>query len=66
MADPLLIPGLVIRVVSLGLQVCGSIKKYLDALDSRKEDIRSANQKTKSLRKTLRSKKLGLCCIAGY
>jgi DNA anti-recombination protein RmuC len=53
MADPLSVAGLAAGVVSLGIQVCGGITKYLDALDCREQDILSAKQQNECLRKAL-------------
>lgn len=39
--------------VSLGLQLCGSIATYVEALNCRKENIASVLQQNESLRKTL-------------
>jgi chromosome segregation ATPase len=53
MADPLSVAGLATGVVSLGLQVCGGITSYLDALKCREQDIASARQQTDCLDKAL-------------
>jgi hypothetical protein len=53
MADPLSVAGLAAGLVSLGLQVCGGITKYMDALDCREQDIASVRQQNLSLQKTL-------------
>lgn len=53
MADPLSVAGLAAGVVSLGLQVCGGITSYIDALNCREQDIASARQQTECLEKTL-------------
>ncbi len=59
MADPLsvagLVAGLAAGLVSLGLQVCGGITQYLDALDCRDQDMVSVRQQTISLQNTLRA-----------
>lgn len=53
MADPLSITGVAISVVSLGLQVSGAIINYIDALDSRDEEIMSLKQQSTLLQRTL-------------
>ena len=55
MADPLSVAGLAAGLVSLGLQVCGGLTQYLDALDSRDQDMVSVRQQTISLQNTLRA-----------
>ena len=54
MADPLSVLGLTAGLVSLGLQVGGGIKTYLDALDCRDQDIASVRQQNDALAATLR------------
>jgi hypothetical protein len=53
MADPLSVAGLAAGLVSLGLQTCGGITKYIDALDCREQDITSIKQHNNSLRNTI-------------
>ncbi|KAH6634622.1 hypothetical protein B0J18DRAFT_26054 [Chaetomium sp. MPI-SDFR-AT-0129] len=53
MADLLSVAGLAMGVVSLGIQVCGGITSYLDALKCRKQDIASVRQQTKCLETAL-------------
>ncbi len=55
MADPLSIVGLAAGLVSLGLQVGGGIKTYLDALDCREQDMASVRQQNDTLAATLRT-----------
>ena len=47
MADPISLAGFGVGVISLGLQVCGSITKYLIDLKCRDEDISSARRQVK-------------------
>ena len=54
MADPLSVACLAAGLVSLGLQVCGGIITYVDALDCREQDIASVRQQHHSLQITLR------------
>lgn len=51
MSDPLSLAASAAGLVSLGLQVCGGITQYLDALDCREQDISSARQQNESLQK---------------
>jgi hypothetical protein len=44
MADPLSIAGTVAGLVSLGLQVCGGITQYLDAIKCLAEELSSARR----------------------
>jgi hypothetical protein len=53
MADPLSVAGLAAGVISLGLQVCGGITSYVEAVECREQDIASARQQNHSLRQTL-------------
>lgn len=53
MSDPLSIAASAAGLVSLGLQVCGGITRYLDALDCREQDISSSRQRNESLQKLL-------------
>lgn len=53
MADPLSLPGLVIGLVSLGVQVSGGISKYIGALDCREQDIASVREQNDALEKSL-------------
>ncbi|KAK7919984.1 hypothetical protein PG985_008006 [Apiospora marii] len=53
MADPLSQAASVAGLVSLGIQVTTGISKYLDALDSRDEELRSATQQNEALRNTV-------------
>ncbi len=60
MADPLSIAGLAAGLVSLGIQVCGGITQYMDALDCREQDMASVKQQNLSLERTLRAVKASL------
>lgn len=60
MADPLSVAGLATGMVSLGLQVCGGITSYLDALKCGEQDIASTRQQTDCLDKTLQVVKASL------
>jgi len=53
MADPLSVAGLAAGLVSLGLQVCGGVITYLDALDCREQDLVSLRQYHSSVHQTL-------------
>ncbi|KAK3897789.1 hypothetical protein C8A05DRAFT_47707 [Staphylotrichum tortipilum] len=53
MADPLSVAGLAAGLVSLGLQVCGSVIAYIDALDCREQDLASLRHQHNSVYKTL-------------
>lgn len=55
MADPLSVAGLTAGMVSLGLQVCGGITSYLDALKCGEQDIASTRQQTDRLDKALQA-----------
>ncbi|KAH8649903.1 hypothetical protein BX600DRAFT_502266 [Xylariales sp. PMI_506] len=49
MADPLSVSGLVTGIVSLGLQVCGGVLDYLDALKCRTQEIAAAKRYVQNL-----------------
>jgi hypothetical protein len=53
MADPLSVAGLAAGLVSLGIQVCSGITKYIDALECRDRDLASVRQQKGSLLKLL-------------
>ncbi len=55
MADPFSLAGLALGVASLGLQVCGGITTYLDAVQCRKKDISSVRQHNDVLNNTLQA-----------
>jgi hypothetical protein len=53
MADPLSVAGLAAGLVSLGLQVCGNIITYIDALDCREHDLAALRHQHNSVFQTL-------------
>lgn len=55
MADPLSLAGLAIGVASLGLQVCGGITTYLDAVQCREQEIASVRQQNEVLNSALQA-----------
>lgn len=55
MADPLSLAGLAIGVASLGLQVCGGITTYLDAVQCREQEIASVRQQNEVLNGALQA-----------
>ncbi|KAH6632437.1 hypothetical protein F5144DRAFT_489559 [Chaetomium tenue] len=55
MADPLSVAGLAAGMVSLGLQVCGGITSYLDALKCGEQDIASTRQQIDRLGRALQA-----------
>ncbi|EMR71891.1 putative ankyrin repeat-containing protein [Eutypa lata UCREL1] len=54
MADPTSIVGLAAGLVSLGIQVCGGITAYLDAVKCRADDITSVNRQAQNFGNVLR------------
>ncbi|KAI0448414.1 hypothetical protein F5B21DRAFT_497590 [Xylaria acuta] len=44
MADPLSVAGLIVSVISVGIEVTGSLSNYLDAVKAREEELRSAKR----------------------
>lgn len=53
MAEPLSLAASVAGLVSLGIQVTTGIGKYLDALESRDEELKLAKQQNEALRNTI-------------
>ncbi|RYP43504.1 hypothetical protein DL768_009892 [Monosporascus sp. mg162] len=53
MADPVSVVGLVAGLASLGIQVCGGITDYLDAVKCRADDIASARRQAQSFKNVL-------------
>ncbi|KAK8135217.1 hypothetical protein PG984_007229 [Apiospora sp. TS-2023a] len=53
MAEPLSLAASVAGIVSLGIQVTTGISKYLDAVESRDEELRSAKQQNEALENTI-------------
>ncbi|RYP90381.1 hypothetical protein DL770_003528 [Monosporascus sp. CRB-9-2] len=53
MADPVSVVGLVAGLASLGIQVCGGITDYLDAVKSRAEDVASARRQAQCFKSVL-------------
>ncbi|RYO81224.1 hypothetical protein DL766_002504 [Monosporascus sp. MC13-8B] len=53
MADPISIVGLAAGLASLGIQVCGGITSYLDAIKCRADDIDSVRRQVKSFESVL-------------
>ncbi|KAI0594823.1 hypothetical protein F4775DRAFT_572051 [Biscogniauxia sp. FL1348] len=64
MADPISLAGLGLSIASLGLQVCGGITTYLDAVRCRDEEIASVKQQNETLIKTLQVIRNSLSCHA--
>ncbi|TRX95690.1 hypothetical protein FHL15_003244 [Xylaria flabelliformis] len=53
MADPLSVTGVVLGVISLGLQVAGGLSDYLDAVRGRTEELNSAKQQAAEMKDLL-------------
>ncbi|RYP22652.1 hypothetical protein DL765_001502 [Monosporascus sp. GIB2] len=53
MADPISIVGLAAGLASLGIQICGGITGYLDAIKCRADDIASVRRQVKSFESVL-------------
>lgn len=53
MADPITIVGLVAGLTSLGIQVCGGITTYLDAIKCHADDIAYVKRQVQSLETVL-------------
>lgn len=60
MADPLSIVGTAAGLVSLGLQLYGGIKDYLDAIQSRQEDLASIHRHATALKNALGAIEAGI------
>lgn len=50
MADPMSVVGLVVGVISFGLDLCGGISTYLDRLNARPDDIQRAKASVSTMR----------------
>ena len=55
MADPVGIVGTATGIVSLGLQLYGSISSYIDAVKERREDLAASTRHLQGLRSSLRT-----------
>ncbi|RYP37239.1 hypothetical protein DL767_003058 [Monosporascus sp. MG133] len=53
MADPISVVGLVAGLASLGIQVCGGITNYVDAVKCRADDVASARRQAQSFKNLL-------------
>ncbi|RYP62588.1 hypothetical protein DL771_009667 [Monosporascus sp. 5C6A] len=53
MADPISVVGLVAGLASLGIQVCGGITHYLDAVKCHADDVASARRQARSFKDVL-------------
>jgi len=60
MADPLSIVGTAAGLVSLGLQVYGGIKNYLDAIQGRQDDLASIHRHATVLKNALEAIEAGI------
>jgi ankyrin repeat domain-containing protein 50 len=53
MVDPIGIVGTAVGIASFGLQLCGAITTYFDALESRGDDLKSSKAQLETLQSSL-------------